>query len=355
MNVSTLRVHLLAAGGVLALGMIVAPAPAEAQVSLGDIVTGIDEHLVCYTGTNQLVVSDSEEECGNGIGDADPTGIFVGPTGNDVILNADGSTAVFNTSVNFNDTTQFSGTAAFSGNTGFNGATSFSGPSTTFITGATFQAAITTSGITNTGNIFTGGLSVSGNAVINALGAGDLVVVNELSVLPGAAIDMGDNIVGGVAAGEVSATSTEAVNGSQLFATNQQVAANTTAITALQTGQGGQAGQIAALQAGQAAQAMQIAVQGDQIQTLFDLADINRRDIRRANEGVAMALAMESPHLPPGATFAVSGGVGYFQNRTAGTFAFTMRAGPTTAVSAGVGFGFNSGEVGARAGFQHAW
>jgi hypothetical protein len=26
-----------------------------------------------------------------------------------------------------------------------------------------------------------------------------------------------------------------------------------------------------------------------------------------------------------------------------------------TALSAGVGFGFGSGEVGARAGFQHAW
>jgi fumarylacetoacetate (FAA) hydrolase family protein len=105
---------------------------------------------------------------------------------------------------------------------------------------------------------------------------------------------------------------------------------------------------LAALSANQAAQ-------GTQINTLFDLADLNRRDIGRANEGVAMALAMESPNLPAGATFAVGGGFGYYNHRTAGTASFTARVGNMSQVSAGVGFGLNSGEVGARAGFQHAW
>ena len=99
----------------------------------------------------------------------------------------------------------------------------------------------------------------------------------------------------------------------------------------------------------------QIAAQGAQIDTLFDLADVNRRDIDRANEGVAMALAMESPSLPAGATFAVGGGFGYYNHRTAGTASFTARIGTMSSFSAGVGIGFNSGEVGARAGFQHAW
>ena len=91
------------------------------------------------------------------------------------------------------------------------------------------------------------------------------------------------------------------------------------------------------------------------VTTLFDLADVNRRDIRKANEGVAMALAMESPGLPSGANFAVAGGVGYFQNRVAGTAAFTARVGDMSSFSAGVGFGLDSGEIGARAGFQAAW
>ena len=97
-----------------------------------------------------------------------------------------------------------------------------------------------------------------------------------------------------------------------------------------------------------------VALQG-QTATLFNLSAINTRDIRIANEGVAMALAMESPALPAGTNFALSGGVGYFQNRTATTMAFTARVGANASVGAGVGIGLNSGEVGARGGFQIAW
>ncbi len=46
-------------------------------------------------------------------------------------------------------------------------------------------------------------------------------------------IDGGNRKVTGVAAGEISSTSTEAVNGSQLFATNQQVAQNAQSISKL--------------------------------------------------------------------------------------------------------------------------
>ncbi|MFN3389606.1 MAG: YadA-like family protein, partial [Allosphingosinicella sp.] len=76
---------------------------------------------------------------------------------------------------------------------------------------------------------------------------------------------------------------------------------------------------------------------------------------RKANEGVAMALAMETPYLPAGTSFGVAGGVGYFQNRAAGTASFAARVGETSSFSAGVGVGLDSGEFGARAGFQAAW
>ena len=68
-----------------------------------------------------------------------------------------------------------------------------------------------------------------------------------------------------------------------------------------------------------------------------------------------MALAMESPYLPAGTTFGVAGGIGYYQNRLAGTASMAARVGTNASVSAGVGLGFDSGEVGARAGFQAAW
>ena len=96
------------------------------------------------------------------------------------------------------------------------------------------------------------------------------------------------------------------------------------------------------------------AVQG-QIGTLFDLADENRRDIRDANEGVAMALAMETPSIPAGANFAVSGGIGHFKNRTALATAIAAAVGEMSSVSVGVSYGFDSKELGTRAGFQFAF
>jgi len=98
-----------------------------------------------------------------------------------------------------------------------------------------------------------------------------------------------------------------------------------------------------------------VAANAANIGTLFDLTDLNRRDIRKANEGVAMALAMETPHLPAGTNVGLSGGLGYYQERVAGTMALAARVGQNASVSAGVGIGFDSGEVGARGGFQVAW
>ena len=99
----------------------------------------------------------------------------------------------------------------------------------------------------------------------------------------------------------------------------------------------------------------QVGTLNSQVTTLFDLTNTNRLDIQKANEGVAMALAMESPSLPDGAKVAISGGIGYYQNRTAATSAVSFRIGDKASLSAGVGVGFNTGEVGARGGFQVAW
>lgn len=96
------------------------------------------------------------------------------------------------------------------------------------------------------------------------------------------------------------------------------------------------------------------ALQTDSV-ALFDLVRDNREDIREANEGVAMALALDSPSVPSGARFAMSGGVGYFKGRSALATAVSAAVGEMALVSAGIGYGFKSKEVGARAGFQFAW
>ena len=114
-------------------------------------------------------------------------------------------------------------------------------------------------------------------------------------------------------------------------------------------------GNVATLQTQTAANTAAIGTLNTNVTTLFDLTEVNRRDIRKANEGVAMALAMESPQLTNGTNMGVSGGIGYYQNRLAGTASFAARVGANAAFTAGVGFGFDSGEIGARAGFSAAW
>ncbi len=126
-------------------------------------------------------------------------------------------------------------------------------------------------------------------------------------------------------------------------------------LTGLETTQASHGTRLTSIEAVNAQQTGQIAALQAQQTALFDLAQLNRRDLDKANEGIAMALAMESPAVPPGARFAVSGGIGHFQSKTAGAAAFTARVSDKASVSAGVGFGFDSGEVGARAGFQFAW
>jgi len=92
-----------------------------------------------------------------------------------------------------------------------------------------------------------------------------------------------------------------------------------------------------------------------QINQLFDTVDGFEASVDRANEGVAMALAMESPALSPGAHFGLSGGVGYYDGESAATVAMSARVSHSASLSAGVGMGFDSGEVGARGGFQVEW
>ena len=109
----------------------------------------------------------------------------------------------------------------------------------------------------------------------------------------------------------------------QVATNTANIATNTANITTLQGQVGANSSAITTLQG--------------QTTTLFNLANVNHREIRKANEGVAMALAMESPQLPAGTRFGVAGGVGYYNHRTAATASFAARIGdmpPSPAASA---------------------
>lgn len=147
-----------------------------------------------------------------------------------------------------------------------------------------------------------------------ALGASTTVTANNQ-------VNVGGRTIGGVAAGVAP---TDAVNVAQLNAATAGIGSSLVGIEA-------------------------------------DIADLyadNRhqdRQIGKANEGVAMALAMESPNIPAGSHFALSGGIGGYQGKHSLATAVSAALGEKATVSAGLGYGLNSGEVGYRAGFQVAF
>lgn len=78
-------------------------------------------------------------------------------------------------------------------------------------------------------NKVTAGTVSVGNTTITT----DGLIIKDGPSITKTGIDGGNQKVTGVAAGEISSTSTDAVNGSQLFATNQQVAQNAQSISKL--------------------------------------------------------------------------------------------------------------------------
>jgi hypothetical protein len=228
-------------------------------------------------------------------------------------------------------------------NTQATGVASFAGGVSARATGVGSTSLGRLSQATAVGATALGTAAEAGFAGSTAIGAGArTTAANQVALgASGGSVRVGDMAASTAAqTGELSLVTTDA---SGTLGRGAAVSSFATAadVTSIRSAQAGQAGQLVALRDGQTA--------------LFDLARVNRRDIGRANEGVALALAMESPQLPADARFAVAGGVGYFRDRGAATFAFAARVGTMSAVTGGVGVGFRSGDVGARAGVQHAW
>jgi trimeric autotransporter adhesin len=93
--------------------------------------------------------------------------------------------------------------------------------------------SVTSNALTVNNNASIGGtLSVTGASSLS----GGATIGNNLTISAGTAINLGGNVVNNVAPGALSAASTQAVNGSQLFATNNAIAA--VATTAANAGKG---------------------------------------------------------------------------------------------------------------------
>jgi hypothetical protein len=173
----------------------------------------------------------------------------------------------------------------------------------------------------------TNGVAI-GNGASNASFANSVAIGNGTVNTAANQVSVGGRTIGGVANGVAL---TDAVNVGQLNAATAGIGTSIAAINSSILG-----------------------LQGD-VATLYNDNRHQDRMIGKANEGVAMALAMESPNVPAGSTFALTGGIGGFQGKHSLATAISAAVGEKATVSAGVGYGLNTGEVGYRAGFQVAF
>jgi len=85
-----------------------------------------------------------------------------------------------------------------------------------------------------------------------------------------------------------------------------------------------------------------------------NLKDINHYH-EQDNDGIAIGFAMETPVLPAGKNFGISGGVGAFNHSTALSMSGAYRIKDDLTISGGFGIGSQTGAIGGRAGFSYAW
>lgn len=213
--------------------------------------------------------------------------------------------------------------------------------SSDFSTAVGFNATVSASGATAMG---ANSVASGENSVAIGFFATDAGFSNSVAIGSGTA-NTADNQVAlggqtaatartvtGVAAGTLSASSFEAVNGSQLYATNQDVAANSAAIGTLNS-------QVSGLQ--------------NDVTQLGD--DMHRLDAS-ARGGTAVAVALSGGTFLPDMKFNLTGNVGTYRGAYAAALQIGALVSAHVAVNAGVATGFNkNGKTAARVGFTLGW
>jgi hypothetical protein len=145
--------------------------------------------------------------------------------------------------------------------------------------------------------------------------------------------------VTGVAAGAVTATSFDAINGSQLFAVQGASATQAAQITALQASDTTQNNRLTALES-----------------SSILLGDAIHRIDKRAQGGTAVAIALGGNSFLPDHKFNLTGNVGMYRNKVAAALQTGIMLNRNTAFNAGIATGFDhDSKLGARAGFTIGW
>lgn len=298
-------------------GLAGLPGQALAQVYLGTLYNTGQNTPVCISSTSGAIFLPDDDDCNPGLVGHDPfptNGIYVGTPDNYTWTKDNGDLEV-NAAASFQKDAVFNGTATFN----------------TAITADSVTAqAITSNGVVRGEQAQFTGLQVSGYTVISGFlnAYAGLQSRGSLSVTAGSTVSMGGNAIHDVGA-PTSATDAAnkgyvdtAVNSVQsgLTSLTATVDTHTTQIAALQETDtrltstvDSHTAQIASINATDALQSSQISTLQSQVGTLQnDVAGIRRdivglrQDIRRANAGIAAAVAIGGTMVVPDSAVTLS-------------------------------------------------
>ncbi len=88
---------------------------------------------------------------------------------------------------------------------------------------------------------------------------------------------------------------------------------------------------------------------------LYDQIGKNEDDIRDNKEGIAMAMALDAPYVPPNSTFAMSGRYGNFEGSSAVSLSGAVRVSPNVQFDVGLAYGVSRSNLGGTAGVTVNW
>jgi len=98
-----------------------------------------------------------------------------------------------------------------------------------------------------------------------------------------------------------------------------------------------------------------IALNAAAIQTNSGQIITNSKSIIDNRAGIAAALALDNAYVPVGQSFAVSGGVGFYQDESAFAGSLAYRISDNIQFSGALTTGVDNGATGGRAGIQASW
>lgn len=398
--------------GHLALGAaaaIILPTAAQAQVSVArdpaDVPTGGQAVALCVA--NGFVYYHISDDCGASLDPyLQPSALQIGPIGSSTIFDAHTGEAEFDGGATFNSGVQFNGGVAFTGVTTANQLNSGSiNNSGTISTGGLNTGTLHASG----NGTFTGALSsdsfyansatiaalhVPGAATFDSsvsvggsLTARDISISSGLVLASGATFDAGGNRIQNVGAPvaatdaanrayvdasiqqvqsgvstlgaqvsdhETRITAIEAVNGQQdahLAAIDTRDAAQDSHLAAIDAVNAGQDSRLTAIEAVNNVQSQQIGRLQDQVGGLqTDVAGLHR-DMRRANAGIAAAVALGGTMVVPDSNVSISFNLATYRGEQAYSGSVVGRISKKVYVQAGFGGSTQRGSTAGRIGF----